>query len=173
MQFLGSLVRRRWLLLLLSALVLPACVTGRQARVTTVKHPAVVQEIPSYGGVRRVAVSVSEQKLRAYDGGQLVFETRVSTGMEGKRTPTGSFSAQSKDLIHYSSLYENAPMPFSVQFHGNYFIHGFSFVPHYPASHGCIRLPLREDGHCPAEEFYDWVRVGTPIRVVGSWQDKS
>jgi len=173
MQFLGSPVRHRWFLLLLPALALSGCVTGRRAPATAAKHPAVVREIPSYGGARRVAISVSEQKLRAYDGDQLVFETRVSTGMEGKRTPTGSFSAQSKDLIHYSSLYENAPMPFSVQFHGNYFLHGFSFVPHYPASHGCIRLPLREDGHCPAEEFYDWVRIGTPIQVAGSWQNRS
>ena len=165
-QFPGSRVCRRWFLLLLTALVLPGCVTGRYAREH--RRPAVVRDIPIYGGARRVVVSIGEQTLRAYDGGQLVFETRVSTGMEGKRTPTGSFRAISKEIIHYSTLYEYAPMPYSVQFHGNFFIHGFSVVPDYPASHGCIRLPLQEDGHRPAEEFYEWVRIGTPIRVTGS-----
>jgi len=172
MHFPGSLACRRWFplfLLLLSALGLSGCITGGHSQRARDKRPAVVREIPIYGGARRVVVNIGEQMLRAYDGGQLVFETRVSTGMERKRTPTGSFRALSKDLIHYSTLYEYAPMPYSVQFHGNFFIHGFSVVPDYPASHGCIRLPLVEDGHRPAEEFYEWVRIGTPIRVSGSW----
>ena len=71
--------------------------------------------------------------------------------------------------MHYSRLYDNAPMPFSVQFHGNYFIHGFSEVPAWPASHGCIRVPM--DGENPAQKFYDWVEVGTPIKVTGDWAD--
>lgn len=170
MQFLGSSARR-WFLLLLPALLLSGCATWREAHARARKPPAVMREIPSYGGPRRVSISIGEQKLRAYDGGQLVFETRVSTGREGKRTPTGSFHAISKELMHYSTLYEYAPMPFSVRFHGNFYIHGFIVVPDYPASHGCIRLPLEEDGHCPAAEFYEWVREGTPIRVGGSWQD--
>jgi lipoprotein-anchoring transpeptidase ErfK/SrfK len=35
------------------------------------------------------------------------------------------------------------------------------YLPGYPASHGCIRLP----GHM-AEKFFREVRVGTPVRVV-------
>jgi lipoprotein-anchoring transpeptidase ErfK/SrfK len=110
-------------------------------------------------------VSLAEQRLRAYDGQQLVFETRVSTGKAGKHTPTGSFEALDKELIHYSTLYENAPMPYSVRFHGNFYLHGFSVVPDYPASHGCVWLPLREGPFLPARQFYEWVRIGTPIRV--------
>ena len=125
---------------------------------------------PSYGGRKRVVVNKSDQTLRAYDGNQLVFKTRVSTGMEGKRTPNGSFSAQMKERMHYSSLYENAPMPYSIQFSGNYFLHGFSSVPAHPASHGCIRIPLHAGFRSPAKQFYQWIRVGTPIRVIGSWE---
>ena len=134
MKLLDALARR---LLLLAILVLPGCATPRQ----TARKPATAPPIPSYGGPRRVAVSIAEQKLRAFDGGRLVFETHVSTGHEGKHTPTGRFHALDKELIHYSSLYDNAPMPYSVRFHGNYYLHGFSVVPDYPASHGCIGCP--------------------------------
>lgn len=148
-------------LLLLAAVVLPGC-AGLPRRAPS------APPIASYGGHRRVVVSLAEQRLRAYDGHQLVFETRVSTGKEGKRTPTGSFRALDKELIHYSTLYENSPMPYSVRFHGNFYLHGFSIVPDYPASHGCIRLPLREGNLLTARQFYEWVRIGTPIRVTGS-----
>ena len=166
MKLLDALARR---LLLLSILVLPGCVTSRQ----TPRKPATAPLIPSYGGPRRVTVSITDQTLRAYDGGTLVFETHVSTGHEGKHTPTGSFRALDKELIHYSSLYDNAPMPYSVRFHGNFYLHGFSVVPDYPASHGCIRLPLRVGDVNPARQFYEWARFGTPIRVTGQWQGLS
>jgi hypothetical protein len=163
MKLLDALARR---LLLLAILVLPGCATTlRPAN----RKPAIAPPIPSYGGPRRVAVSITDQRLRAYDGGELVFETHVSTGHEGKHTPTGSFCALDKEAIHYSSLYDNAPMPYSVRFHGNFYLHGFSVVPDYPASHGCIRLPLREGEFNRAQQFYEWVRIGTPIRVTGQW----
>ena len=159
---------RSWLLLLLAGLLLPGC-----AAVHTMadKMPATPWHIPSHGGAKRVVISKTEQRLRAYDGGRVVFETRVSTGKEGKRTPNGSFRALSKEPMHYSSLYDNAPMPYSVRFSGNYFLHGYSSVPNRPASHGCIRLPMRGIARNPAKLFFDWVRIGTPIRVVGQWQD--
>lgn len=64
--------------------------------------------------------------------------------------------------MHYSRRYDNAPMPYSVHVGGNYFIHGFSSVPSYPASHGCIRLPVDA-----AREFYGWITPGTPVRIRG------
>jgi lipoprotein-anchoring transpeptidase ErfK/SrfK len=69
--------------------------------------------------------------------------------------------------MHYSRLYHHAPMPYSVHVYGNVFIHGFSYVPPWPASHGCIRMPL--DGNNPAKRFYEWVDPGTPIDIVGQW----
>ena len=50
-----------------------------------------------------------------------------------------------------------------VQINGNVFIHGFSSVPNYPASHGCIRMPLTNGN--PAKFFYEWVQSGTPVSV--------
>ena len=44
--------------------------------------------------------------------------------------------------MHYSSLYDNAPMPHSIFFRGNYAIHGTNHIKSLgrPASHGCVRL---------------------------------
>ncbi len=118
----------------------------------------------AFGGPKRVEIDLSAQKLRAYEGNRLVMKTRISSGRSGHRTPTGHFRAGYKDADHYSSLYHNAPMPWSVQVSGNIFVHGFTSVPNYPASHGCIRVPIT--GTNPARRFYKWIDVGTPIRII-------
>ena len=115
-----------------------------------------------FGGPKRVEINLTDQKLRAYEGNRLVMQTRISSG-RNRATPTGSFRAGFKDADHYSSLYHNAPMPWSVQVSGNIFVHGFTSVPDYPASHGCIRMPLT--GNNPAKRFFNWVDPGTPIRI--------
>ena len=90
-------------------------------------------------GRKRVEINLTEQTLRAWDGPRLVLKTNISSG-RGRSTPTARFRAGYKDADHYSSLYHNAPMAWSVQVSGNIFIHGFTSVPNYPASHGCIRM---------------------------------
>lgn len=127
-------------------------------------------ESPPAIPAKRVEIDKTTQMLRAYEAGKLVFESRVSTGKRGKRTPSGNFTAGVKLRMHYSRLYDNAPMPFSVQVKGNYFIHGYKHVPERPASHGCIRLPL--DGDNPARWFFEWVEPGTPISITGEWDGK-
>lgn len=134
---------------------------------TAVQPPPAASPLERPG--KHVVIDKSTQTLSAYDGRQLVFQSRVSTGKEGKRTPNGAFTVGEKQRMHHSALYNNAPMPFSVQVSRNYFIHGFKSVPEHPASHGCIRLPLEEDGQKPAEQFYNWVEPGTPIDIVGRW----
>jgi hypothetical protein len=54
--------------------------------------------------------------------------------------------------MHRSSIYDNVPMPWSVQVVGDIFMHGFETLPDYPASAGRIRLPL--DGGNPAEWLF-------------------
>jgi len=89
-----------------------------------------------------VEIDKSQQTLRAYEGDHMVFESRVSTGRQGKQTPNGTFTVGEKLRMHRSRLYHNAPMPFSVQISGNYFIHGFQSVPHRPASHAAFAYRL-------------------------------
>jgi len=128
---------------------------------------ALVLAGPAMAAPQRVVIDKNEQMLRAYEGDRLVFQSPVSTGKRGKETPSGRFHAGAKYRMHYSSRYHNAPMPYSVVVNGQYFIHGYSQVPSYPASHGCIRLPL--DNGNPARWFYNWVKPGTPISIIGQW----
>lgn len=114
-------------------------------------------------GPQRVVVSLRRQLLQGWQGGRLVLQTHISSGRDG-RTPAGEFRAGPfRTAMHYSSLFHNAPMPWSVQINGNIFIHGFTSVPDYPASHGCIRVPLTNGN--PARFFYEWVLDGTPVSV--------
>jgi lipoprotein-anchoring transpeptidase ErfK/SrfK len=116
-------------------------------------------------GQKSVRIDKSTQTLVAKQGERVVLETKVSTGRLASSTPNGEFSALMKKRMHYSSLYDNAPMPYSVQVVGNIFIHGYHSVPNRPASHGCIRLPL----HGQAEFFWEWIEIGTPVVIEGSW----
>lgn len=118
-----------------------------------------------------VEVNLTAQRLRAYQGNRLVMETKVSTGKRGYSTPTGEYTAgPEKSRYRTSAKYENAPMPFSVQLRGGYFIHGSSSVPNYPASHGCVRMPLT--GMNAARYFYEWVGVGAPITLRYGWSER-
>ncbi|BCU78302.1 hypothetical protein llg_30170 [Luteolibacter sp. LG18] len=113
---------------------------------------------------KRVEVSLKRQRLRAWQGDRLVLQTKISSGRSGRSTPAGEFKAgPSKERLHRSRLYNNAPMPWAVQINGHVFIHGFTSVPDYPASHGCIRMPL--GGKNAARCFYEWVVRGTPVSV--------
>lgn len=115
---------------------------------------------------KRVEIDITKQQLRAYEGNRVVLRTNVSTGYRNN-TPTGSFRAGPyKSAEHYSSLYHNAPMPWSVQVTGHIFIHGYTEVPPHPASKGCIRVPIT--GRNPAKRLYNWIDVGTPIRIYRS-----
>jgi hypothetical protein len=132
-------------------------VDGR-VEVGTGKRSATVLRPP-----KRVEISLAAQRLRAWQGDRLVLESRISSGRRGS-TPAGDFTAGPyKARMHYSKRYHNAPMPWSVQIRGHVFIHGFTSVPDYPASHGCIRLPLNEGN--PARFFYEWIDPGTPVKV--------
>ena len=109
---------------------------------------------------RSVHIFLDTQYFGAYENGRLVFWGPISSGKGGRGTRPGKFEATSKELMHRSRLYNNAPMPFSVNLSGtNYFLHQQD-LPGYPASHGCIRL-LRED----AKKIYDWIKKNDPVII--------
>ena len=89
-----------------------------------------------------VNISISRQSMTVTIDGMDRFVWPVSTARRGYVTPTGSYRVQSMHKMHYSSLFNDAPMPFTIFFHGHYAIHGTYEVKKLgrPASAGCIRL---------------------------------
>lgn len=104
-----------------------------------------------------VRVDVSDQRMDVILRGVVLYEDwPVSTARTGKVTPTGTFRPQRLERFHRSSLYDDAPMPWSIFFSGNYAIHGTTAVDRLgsPASAGCIRLAPED-----AERLYTLVQA--------------
>jgi len=113
--------------------------------------------------VNHIVVSLADQSLYAYNGQQLVAYSNISSGKPGHETPTGSFTVSEKDPDHHSNLYENAPMPFYMRLtDGGVGLHA-GFIPGYPASHGCVRLP-----YGMARELFQHVESGTPVEIIST-----
>ena len=138
-------------------------------------------------GSPSVKINLSEQRAYFYKGGELVGISVVSTGREGLETTSGSFHIIQKDKDHVSSRfgdyvdadgniikkdidrdkdpmpkgarYDGAKMPFFMRIVGGTGMHE-GFLPGYPASHGCIRMP-----GFMAQKFFENVNLGTPVAI--------
>lgn len=120
-----------------------------------------VAEIPETGE-SRVVIDLLTQLFYVYRGDRLVGVTTISSGKKGKETPLGFWAVMLKKKQGYSRKYDNAPMPFmqmyddkGIAFHGGP-------NPGYPASHGCVRLPVKF-----AERLYGLTRIGTKVIIEG------
>jgi lipoprotein-anchoring transpeptidase ErfK/SrfK len=87
-------------------------------------------------------IDLSRQVMTVSVNGSPYARWKVSTGRDGYGTPTGSFRPYLLRRMHYSSKYDNSPMPHSVFFRGGYAIHGTGYIKRLGrrASHGCVRL---------------------------------
>ncbi len=87
-----------------------------------------------------VTVNKATQRMSVSVGGEQLYDWVVSTGLHG--TPSGTFRPQSLSRNHRSSLFNNAPMPYSIFYDGHYAIHGTTQTSRLgrPASKGCVRL---------------------------------
>ena len=122
------------------------------------------------GGANRVEVDLKRQVLFLYKDGSLLRILSISTG-NNKRycvdgqcatavTPGGSFKVNRRikglRVSRLGKLYN------PLYFNGGIAIHGAPSVPAYPASHGCVRIPMHTSAW-----FYDTVPNGTPVYVIG------
>jgi hypothetical protein len=114
----------------------------------------------------RVDVDLSSQTMRvASDRGES-YVWPISSGRMGHLTPHGVFRPRALYTMVHSAKYNNAPMPHSIFFYGQYAIHGTNAVGALgnPASHGCIRLSPGA-----AATLFAMVKAeGAQIRIVGS-----
>jgi lipoprotein-anchoring transpeptidase ErfK/SrfK len=100
------------------------------------------KEINKMDGNIVVNIDISEQKMNVYKGKNLLYTWRVSTAKRGYNTPKGNYKPYHLAKMHYSTLYDNSPMPYSIFFKGGYAIHGTKSTSRLGrrASHGCVRL---------------------------------
>ncbi|MTI42286.1 L,D-transpeptidase [Roseibium hamelinense] len=86
-------------------------------------------------------VSLDDQKIDVYRGGELIRTSPISSGKKGYSTPTGVFSILEKRRRHFSNLYDDAPMPYMQRLTWSGVALHQGHLPGYPASHGCVRMP--------------------------------
>lgn len=89
-----------------------------------------------------VVVSLPLQLVHVYRNGIAIAVSTCSTGASGHGTPTGVFTILQKREEHYSSTYNNAPMPNMQRLTWRGIALHAGHLPGYPASKGCIRLPM-------------------------------
>jgi lipoprotein-anchoring transpeptidase ErfK/SrfK len=107
-----------------------------------------------------ISISIDKQKLRVYDANGFYAETPISTGMKGHPTPMGVFSVIQKHKLHHSNIYSNAPMPFMQRITWSGVAMHAGVLPGYPASHGCIRMPMAF-----AVKMWNWTKMGARVVV--------
>ncbi len=95
----------------------------------------------SPAGPTVLVVSLPEQRAYVYRNGVAIGVSTVSTGKRGHRTPTGVFTILQKKERHISNIY-HSPMPYMQRLTWSGIALHAGALPGYPASHGCVRLPL-------------------------------
>jgi lipoprotein-anchoring transpeptidase ErfK/SrfK len=134
-----------------------------------------------------IKIDLEAQRASFYRGQQIVGVSIVSTGREGHDTPPGKYRVTDKDKDHASSIYgdyvdesgqvivpnvqnkkdprppgtvfRGAAMPYFLRIHGSIGMHA-GYLPGYPASHGCIRLP-----ETMAIKFFENAPIGTSVEI--------
>ncbi len=136
-----------------------------------------------------VIIDLTGQAAYLIKDGRVDFVSPIASGKDGWGTPTGNFSVIRKDANHQSGSfglitdpygriinpnatpgsyippgcrYQPAPMPYFMEFRKYVGMHA-GFLPGYPASHGCVRMPRDL-----AAEFFARVQIGTPVKVIGN-----
>jgi len=92
-----------------------------------------------------VRVDKSAQRMSVIVDGVPTHNFVISTGLAGG-PPNGTFKPQRLERTWHSRLFNMAPMPYSIFFHGNYAIHGTNQIKRLGrrASKGCVRLHPRD-----------------------------
>jgi len=105
-------------------------------------------------------IDLHAQRALLYRNGVPIAASTVSTGRDGRDTPTGAFTILQKEIVHRSRTYDDAPMPYMQRLTWKGVAMHAGHLPGYRASHGCIRLP---SGF--AKLLYGVTKLGTPVTI--------
>ena len=89
-----------------------------------------------------VYVDLDRQLATVYRNGIRIAASTISSGKPGFETPRGVFTILEKDEDHRSRTYDDAPMPFQQRLTWKGVALHAGNLPGFPASHGCVRMPL-------------------------------
>ena len=123
---------------------------------------------------KRIEISINDQRMRTYQGGDLLDEYIISTGVASSPTHTGVFQIQTHELNAYASVWD-LYMPHFMGIYEGWpgFMNGIHGLPTLssgnrlwadvlgsPASYGCIILGLQD-----AEDLYEWAENGVVVEI--------
>jgi hypothetical protein len=124
-------------------------------------------------GNKRIVVDVSEQRLRAYEGGNVVYDAPIGTGKDGFNTPIADFTIRwklpSKDMQREGPdgwFVPDVPWVMNlnangVAIHGAYWNNDCAHCgTGTRLSHGCVNMKVAQ-----AKWLYGWAPVGTPVHI--------
>lgn len=125
--------------------------------------PGAAPPSPSAQG-KQIVVRLSEQRMYAYENGQLLRSTLVSTGLPGTPTVQGNYQI----YLKYTSQLMSGPgyylpnVPYVLYFYQGYSFHGTYWHNNFgrPMSHGCVNMPTSE-----AAWLYNWAPIGTAVLI--------
>lgn len=113
-----------------------------------------------------VYVDLGRQLATVYRNGVRIGVSTISSGKDGYSTPTGVFTILEKDKDHRSRTYDNAPMPFQQRLTWKGVALHAGNLPGYPASHGCVRLPMEF-----AKRLFQVTPMGGTVVIAGGHED--
>src|SRR5215207_2299606 len=113
-----------------------------------------------------VYVDLDRQLATVYRNGVRIGVTTISSGKEGLETPSGVFTILEKDVDHRSRTYDNAPMPYQQRLTWKGVAMHAGNLPGYPASHGCVRLPMEF-----AKKLFTITPMGGTVVIAGGHED--
>ena len=134
-------------------------VMERAARLSTGQF-VWVPEAASTGPLSLV-IDLTTQRVLVYRGAVPIAASTISSGSEGRETPTGAFAILQKEVFHRSGTYDDAPMPYMQRLTDKGVAMHAGNLPGYSASHGCIRLPKDF-----AKLLYGITEIGTPVTII-------
>lgn len=104
---------------------------------------------------RHAEANLSDQLVALIDGSQVQMIVPTSSGKPSTPTVLGQFRIYYRD-----PKLEPDGMVYSSYFYRGYAIHGYNPAPDYPASHGCLRVPIPD-----AKAVYEWLTDGDWVDV--------
>ena len=113
-----------------------------------------------------VYVDLGRQRATVYRNGVRIGVSTISSGKDGYETPTGVFTILEKDEDHRSRTYDDAPMPFQQRLTWKGVALHAGNLPGFPASHGCVRLPMEF-----AKKLFGVTPMGGTVVIAGGHED--